>query len=270
MICKVLPMHRAHHHGECLVIVRDVSQQMQAERAREEFVSHVTHELRTPLTNIRAYAETLSSGMFEDPKVMTECYNVITKETRRLSRLVEDILSVSQLEVGTIEITLDTVDLGVLLNECVRDIRGLADEKNLDLQLILPSKTETIMADRDKLAVVINNLLGNAIKYTPSDGTIIVGYQRTDSGVVMTFKDNGIGIDPDDQSRIFDKFQRGREPEVLNETGSGIGLYTSREIVRRHGGDIELISEKNEGSTFMVRLPQQKSRAASMSTQEEK
>lgn len=266
----VLPMHRAHHHGECLVIVRDVSQQMQAERAREEFVSHVTHELRTPLTNIRAYAETLSSGMFEDPKVMTECYNVITKETRRLSRLVEDILSVSQLEVGTIEITLDTVDLGVLLNECVRDIRGLADEKNLDLQLILPSKTETIMADRDKLAVVINNLLGNAIKYTPSNGTIIVGYQRTDSGVVITFKDNGIGIDPDDQGRIFDKFQRGREPEVLNESGSGIGLYTSREIVRRHGGDIELISEKNEGSTFMVRLPQQKSRATSMSTQEEK
>lgn len=265
----VLPMHRAHHNGECLVIVRDVSQQMRAERAREEFVSQVSHELRTPLTNIRAYAETLSSGMFEDPKVMTECYNVITKETRRLSRLVEDILSVSQLEVGTIEITPDTVDLGELLSECVRDIRGLADEKDIDLQLVLPSKMDTIMADRDKLAVVINNLLGNAIKYTLKDGTIIVGVQRAEGNVVITFKDNGIGIDPDDHVRVFEKFQRGNQPEVLSETGSGIGLYTSREIVRRHGGEIDLISEKNEGSTFMVRLPHRESRASTLTTRED-
>ena len=83
------------------MVIRDVSQQIRADRAREEFIAQVTHELRTPLTNIRAYTETLSSGMFEDPKVITECYNVITKETRRLSRLVEDILSVSQLEVGS-------------------------------------------------------------------------------------------------------------------------------------------------------------------------
>lgn len=265
----IIPMHRAHREGECLVIIRDVSQQIRAERAREEFVSHVSHELRTPLTNIRAYSETLSSGMFEDPKVMTECYNVITKETRRLSRLIEDILNVSQLEVGTIEITLDRVDLNTLLSECIRDIQGLADEKNINLKLILPPKLDEIQADRDKLSVVINNLLGNSIKYTPKDGTIIVGCQSTRDEVVLTFKDNGIGIDPNDHGRIFEKFQRGNEPEVQNETGSGIGLFTAREIIRRHGGDIELISNKNEGATFMVKLPHQESRAASKSTSEE-
>ena len=264
----VIPMHRTHHQGECMVVIRDVSQQMRAECAREEFISQVSHELRTPLTNIRAYAETLSSGMFEDPKVITECYNVITKETCRLSRLVEDVLSVSQLDIGTIEISLDTVELNTLLNDCVRDIRGLADEKNIDLQLVLPAKMDTIKADRDKLAVVINNLLGNAIKYTPSDGNIIVGCQFTNNEVVLTFKDNGIGVDPDDHVRIFEKFQRGHGPEVQNEAGTGIGLYTAREIVRRHGGDIELISEKNEGSTFMVRLPHRESRAAAMTTRE--
>jgi signal transduction histidine kinase len=262
----LIPLQRARHHGECVVVIRDVSQQIRADRAREEFIAQVTHELRTPLTNIRAYTETLSSGMFEDPKVITECYNVITKETRRLSRLVEDILSVSQLEVGSIELHVDSVDLKTLLSDGVRDVRGLADEKNIDIQLVLPAKLEPVRADRDKLAVVINNLLGNAIKYTPANGNVMVGCQVAADVVVLTFKDNGIGIDPSEHARVFEKFQRGSNPEVQSESGTGIGLYTAREIVRRHGGDIELLSEKDKGSTFMVRLPHRESRAAAVST----
>jgi signal transduction histidine kinase len=261
----LIPLQRARHHGECIVVIRDVSQQIRADRAREEFIAQVTHELRTPLTNIRAYTETLSSGMFEDPKVITECYNVITKETRRLSRLVEDILSVSQLEVGSIELHVDSVDLKALLSDGVRDVRGLADEKNIDVQLVLPAKLEAVRADRDKLAVVINNLLGNAIKYTPANGNVMVGCQIAADVVVLTFKDNGIGIDPSEHAKVFEKFQRGSNPEVQSESGTGIGLYTAREIVRRHGGDIELLSEKDKGSTFMVRLPHRESRAAAVS-----
>lgn len=266
---RVIPLPQARHQGECVVLVRDVSQQIRAESAREEFITQVTHELRTPLTNIRAYAETLSSGMFDDPNLITECYNVITKETRRLSRLIEDILSVSQLEVGTIELAIGDVDLKTLLGEGVRDVRGVADEKNIDLQLVLPAKLELIRGDRDKLAVVINNLLGNAIKYTPANGNILVGCQFTGNGVVITVKDNGLGIDPADHGRIFEKFQRAGDPEVQSEPGTGIGLYTAREIVRRHGGGIELVSEKGKGSTFLVRLPHQESRAAALTTAEE-
>jgi signal transduction histidine kinase len=266
---KIIPLQRAHHHGECVVVVRDVSQQIRAERAREEFITQVTHELRTPLTNIRAYTETLSSGMFDDPKLLTECYNVITKETRRLSRLVEDILSVSQLEVGTIDLKTDDVDLRTLLTDSVRDVRGLADEKNIDLRLALPSKMEPIRADRDKLAVVLNNLLGNAIKYTPAHGNVVVGCQFAAGDVTLTVKDSGIGIGPADQARIFEKFQRACDPAVKDIPGTGIGLYTAREIVRRHGGEVEVISEKGKGSTFLVRLPHQGSRAAAMSTGKE-
>ena len=168
------------------------------------------------------------------------------------------------MEVGQIELSLDTVDLRALLSDGVRDVRGLADDKEIDLQLILPAKLEPINGDRDKLAVVINNLLGNAIKYTPRDGDIVVGCRFTGNEVVMTFKDNGIGIDPADHARIFEKFQRGTDPDVQNEPGTGIGLYTAREIVRRHGGDIEVISETGQGSTFVVRLPHVTTRAASM------
>lgn len=263
-----VPLQRTRRDNACVVVIRDVSQQLRAERAREEFVTHVTHELRTPLTNIRAYAETLSAGMFDDPKAITDCYNVITKETRRLSRLIEDILSVSQLEVGAIELCVDDVDLKVLLDEGLRDVRSLADEKNIDVQLVLPPKVEPIRGDRDKLAVVVNNLLGNAIKYTPNDGNVIVGFQLSGDNVVITIKDNGIGIDPSEHARIFEKFQRGSNPEVSEQTGTGIGLYTAREITRRHGGEIEVISEKGQGSTFLVRLPRRESRAGVMSTTE--
>ena len=260
----VLPLRRTQQDGGCVLLVRDVSQQVRAERARDDFVTQVTHELRTPLTNIRAYAETLSSGMFDDPKVVADCYNVITKETRRLSRLIEDILSVSQLEVGSIELRIDQVDLKTLLTDGIRDVRNLADEKNIDVQLVLPAKMQPVRADRDKLAVVINNLLGNAIKYTPEDGNVIVACQFSSDAVTLTFKDNGIGVDPADHARVFEKFQRADDPRVKNETGSGIGLYTAREIMLRHGGEIDLISEKDHGSTFIVRLPHEMTRAAAM------
>ncbi len=265
----VIPLKPAENRSQCMVLIRDISQQLRADRAREDFVTQVTHELRTPLTNIRAYAETLSSGMFDDPSVITNCYNVITKETRRLSRLIEDILSVSQLEVGGISLEMGNVDVKALLTDGVRDVRGVADEKNIDIQIALPAKLDTLRADRDKLAVVVNNLLGNAIKYTMADGNVLVGCQMTTDAIVLTVKDNGMGIDPSDHARVFGKFQRGRDPELENITGTGIGLYTSREIIRRHGGDISVISEKGEGSTFMVRLPHRASRASSLSVTEE-
>jgi len=243
----VVPLTRGHHSGECVILIRDVSQQMRAERAREEFVTQVTHELRTPLTNIRAYAETLSSGMFEDPKVITECYNVITKETRRLSRLIEDILSVSQLEVGSIHLAVDNVDLRALLTDGVRDVRGVAEEKSIDLQLVLPAKLETIRGDRDKLAVVINNLLGNAIKYTPRDGTVIVGCQMSGQEAMITVKDNGIGIEGQYLQKVFGLFEK------LNpiSEGTGIGLALINRIIEVHGGRIWVESEGlGKGSTF--------------------
>ena len=254
---RVLPLRRAAlgRSGECILVASDVSQQVRADRAREDFVSQVTHELRTPLTNIRAYAETLSSGMFDDPSVITECYNVITRETRRLSRLIEDILSISQMEAGSIQLVEDDVDVRTLVSDAVRDVRGLADEKNIDLQMKLPAKLGKLHGDRDKLAVVLNNILGNALKYTPSGGSVHVGCVMNEAELQITVKDTGIGIGPEDQERIFEKFQRADDPEVQNETGTGIGLTTAREIVRRHNGDIRVLSAKGQGSTFVVTIP---------------
>lgn len=260
------PVRGGKRTSGCVLVMRDVSQQRRSEVARDEFITQVTHELRTPLTNIRAYAETLSSGMFDDPSTITECYNVIMKETRRLSRLIEDILNISQLEVGSIELHRDDVALRTLLEEAVRDVKNLAEEKSIEIAVVLPPKLETIQGDRDKLAVVVNNLLGNAIKYTPAGGNVVLGCQLSGSEVAITVKDNGIGIAPEDQRRVFEKFQRAADDEVQRETGTGIGLYTAREIVRRHGGEIDLISAKGEGSTFLVRLPHEPGRAGALNS----
>ena len=259
---RIVPQRNSRQHGACVVVIADVSQQVRADRAREEFVSQVTHELRTPLTNIRAYTETLSSGMFDDPKVVGECYNVINKETRRLSRLVEDILSISQLEVGSIQVLFDDVDVRALIQEAVRDIRATADEKKIDLQAILPAKVDPVRADKDKLAVVLINLLGNALKYTPRGGEVRVGCQTTEDHLLITVKDNGIGIDKSEQGHVFEKFHRSKDPAVQDQAGTGIGLTTAREIMRRHNGDIELMSEKGAGSTFVAKLPLAKLAAA--------
>jgi two-component system sensor histidine kinase VicK len=236
-----------------IVLITDVSQQAKADAAREAFLAQVTHELRTPLTNIRAYTETYAE--FDDPKVQAECFNVINKETRRLARLVEEMLSRSQLDVGSMTVRRDDVDLLSLVGESVRDLNATAKSKGIDLQAKLPSKLPALRADRDKLSVVVNNLLGNALKYTESGGSVSIACQADDEQVRILVSDTGIGIGADDQLRIFEHLYRVDSQEVRTQLGSGIGLTTALEIIKAHGGDITVKSEAGKGSTFTIELP---------------
>jgi two-component system phosphate regulon sensor histidine kinase PhoR len=238
-----------------LLVVRDVSQQRAADRARSDFLAHVAHELRTPLTSIRAYSETLLEGILEDPQQQRDCFNVIGSEARRLSRLIDEVLSISQLEVGSIHLKRGDVDLARLIRESVKDIQGAADEKNIELRLRLPIKLPTVQGDKERLAVALNNLLGNAVKYTPSAGSVNVSCVQRDSTVEIEVTDTGVGIAPAEQEKVFEKFYRAQSDEVQAQRGSGLGLTTAREIARLHGGEISLRSEVGKGSTFVLVLP---------------
>jgi two-component system phosphate regulon sensor histidine kinase PhoR len=240
---------------ETIIFVQDVTQNKEAERARDQFLYHVTHELRTPLTNIRAYAETLSQDVIDDEQTIRECYNVIMGETQRLSRLVEDILNVSQLEVGTARLQASDLKLDKILRTVVQDQQGMADAKNIDLVLYMPSKTPTVRGDKDRLNVVFTNLIGNAIKYTLPGGRVDVRCAVENQRVRIAITDTGIGIDPADQDRIFDKFYRVDHPEVNAVPGTGLGLSIVQETLRVHGGTISVESKRGEGSTFTVTLP---------------
>ena len=240
--------------AEHIIFVQDVTQAKEAEHARDKFLYHVTHELRTPLTNIRAYAETLSQGVIDDEKTIRECYNVIMGETQRLNRLVEDILNVSQLEVGTARVDIRDLKLDVLLRTVVQDQQGSADGKNIDLALNLPAKTPQVRGDKDRLAVVFTNLIGNAIKYTPEGGRVDIRCAAEQSRVRIEVSDTGIGIRPEDQEKIFEKFYRVEDEQVSAVPGTGLGLAIAQETMRLHGGTILLTSTPGKGSTFTVTL----------------
>lgn len=239
------------------LFMQDVTQSKEAERARDNFLYHVTHELRTPLTNIRAYAETLSQGVIDDEQTTRECYNVIMGETQRLNRLVEDILNVSQLEVGTARLNLSEVVIDGLLRKVVQDMQGAADAKRIDLVLSLPAKSPRIRGDRERLAVVLVNLIGNAIKYTPEGGRVEIDCVPENERVRVDVIDTGIGIPPEHQEKIFDKFYRVPDERAAGIPGTGLGLSIVRETVRLHGGNVFVNSTPGKGSTFSLVLPAQ-------------
>ncbi|MEM9346534.1 MAG: ATP-binding protein [Planctomycetota bacterium] len=248
-------LRRLRDSGSIVLTIEDVTQQRTAEASRHDFVSQATHELRTPLTNIRLYVETAQTDGEDDKELRGECLNVINRESQRLERLVNEMLSVSEIEAGSMTIRRDDVRLDQLFKSLEQDYRQNAAKKSIDLHFDLPPKLPAIQGDRDKLAIVVQNLLGNAIKYTPENGNVNVGVDLSATELNIEVRDSGIGISEEDQQHVFEKFYRANDPRLGDITGSGLGLALAYEIIRLHGGDMAVESVLNEGSTFRVTLP---------------
>ena len=235
--------------------LRDVTQQKLAEEMRDQFVDTATHELRTPLANIKAYAETLALADVIDIEQQKQFLNTINSEATRLARFVDDLLSVSSMELGSLSLNKQVTDLGRMLNEVLTKIRPQVQEKDLALEVVLPDKLPEPELDKDKIATVLVNLLGNAVKYTPPGGRVTFRVNVTDQQIEIGVEDTGVGIAQDELAKVFDKFFRSNDPRVQEQTGTGLGLALSQEVVRLHGGRITVESEINKGSTFSVVLP---------------
>lgn len=238
-----------------LLLIHDVGFIREAQRSRDAFMYHVTHELRTPLTNIHAYAETLAQPEFDDPQTRRECYNVIISETTRLSELIEDMLSLSQLELGALRINWGEIDCGKLIRQVVEDHLGQADERQIELTLSVPPKPPRLCGDKHRVAVLLTNLVGNALKYTREGGKVAVRLEGSGAWVRISVSDTGCGIGEEEQERVFEKFYRSENRDLRGIKGTGLGLAIAREVARLHGGDVHLESKVNEGSTFTVELP---------------
>lgn len=235
--------------------MRDITQQKLAEEMRDQFVDTATHELRTPLANIKAYAETLALADVIDVEQQKQFLNTINSEATRLARFVDDLLSVSSMELGSLSLNKQVTDLGRMLNEVLVKVRPQVAEKNLTLDVAFPEKMPEPELDKDKIAAVLVNLLGNAVKYTPEGGRVTFRVNITDRLIDMSIEDTGVGIAQEELSKVFEKFFRSQDPRVQEQTGTGLGLALAQEVVRLHGGKIELESELNKGSTFSVLLP---------------
>jgi signal transduction histidine kinase len=252
--CEIRPMRR-NDADEAMIVLHDITQQRVADESRNAFVAHVTHELRTPLTNIRLYLETVAEEGENDPLLRAKCLNVITQESRRLEHIVSEMLSVAEIEAGAMTLKLDDVRLDALFAALNADYAAQAQEKKVALVFELPPKLPVLRADRERLAVALHNLLGNAVKYTPAGGTAKLCVKSAAKTLQIEISDTGIGIDPAEHEKIFDRFYRSKDPRVHKITGTGLGLPLAREIARLHGGDVTLQSQLNAGSTFILTLP---------------
>ena len=241
--------------GVAMIIIEDITQKRVAEEARSVFLAQATHELRTPLSNIRMYVETALEEGKDDHAITAKSLNVINEESRRLERIVSDILSVSEIEAGTFKIKRDDVRFDVLLENLAADYEPRAKEKKISLVFDLPPKLPVLQGDRDKIALALHNLMGNALKYTPSGGRVTVSASAEDDRLIFEVSDTGIGISEKETEKIFEKFYRAHNVREADIEGSGMGLALAREIARLHGGDITVQSKPNRGSTFSLSLP---------------
>jgi signal transduction histidine kinase len=223
------------------------------DEAKTNFLANVSHELRTPLTSIRAFSEMLLSYN-NDKSVEREFLGIITSESERLTRLVNDVLDVTKIESGQMDWREDRIDLALLIDQCMRTFAPLFDHAKLDFRLAVPPSLPPITGDPDRLQQVIHNLLNNAMKFT-SDGTVSLRVSVKGNWIHIAVSDTGVGIAASNQQRVFDKFQQVGDTLTGKPRGTGLGLTICRDIVAYHGGQLLLDSQPGLGSTFTMVLP---------------
>ena len=240
-----------------VISIKNVTGEKSAEKQKHEFVANVTHELLTPLTTIKSYNEMLIDDELDNVELQKEFYNTISEETNRLTSLVKNLLSISKIEMGSLTIEKGLIKSDWLFNDCLAAVEGAALKKKVSIERELPDNFPSLVGDKELLKAAIINILGNAVKYTPENGHIKFMLTEQDDFIIFEVTDDGCGISKADLPHIFDKFYRSTDPHVTEQTGSGLGLALTSEIVRLHGGEIEVNSKPDEGSHFMIRLPKE-------------
>lgn len=251
------PIHR---RGEgisgTIAMLHDITEQEQLEDARREFVANVSHELRTPLTTMKSYLEALDDGAVEDPSLAHRFVGVMRNETERMIRLVNDLLHLSRLDSRKALISRVPTHVPDMLEEVADRFSFQLDQKEISIEIEVASGIQEVMLDRDQIDQVLDNLVSNAIKYTPEEGSIAIRARKTEKEwLEIVVQDNGIGIPRKDLARIFDRFYRVDKARSRNMGGTGLGLSIAREIVKAHGGTISLDSELNQGTRVTFALP---------------
>ncbi len=237
-----------------LVVLRDVTEYRRLAEMRKDFVANVSHELRTPVASLRAVVGALQSGAIDDPEAAERFLGSLDSEVERLSRLLEDLLNLSELESGKTVLRRTLVCLRELAEEAVRDLQSIADSNGLTVSVGIP-KELSVQVDRAQIKQVMTNLLDNAIKYTPEGGSIEVYGRDANNFVTVSVRDTGVGIPLEDLDRIFERFYRVDKARSRKMGGTGLGLAIVQDIVEAHGGRVMVDSEAGQGSTFTIVLP---------------
>ncbi len=243
-------------------VLHDVTSQQKEERERKQFVSNVSHELRTPLTSVHSYVEALSDGAWKDKDIAPQFLTVIQNETNRMIRMINDLLSLSRMDSETTKLNLEYVNIKELFNYILNrfDMIIKKDEndqnsKKYTIERYFTDKDLWVEIDTDKFTQVIDNIMNNAIKYSPDGGVITTRLLETHNHVILSISDQGLGIPRKDLGRIFDRFFRVDKARSRKQGGTGLGLAISKEVINLLGGQIWVDSIEGQGSTFYISLP---------------
>ena len=243
-----------------VAVLHDTTEQEKEERERRLFVSNVSHELRTPLTSVKSYLEALDEGALTEP-IAPDFIKVSLDETNRMMRMVTDLLHLSRIDNATSHLDVEMINFTAFITFILNrfdKMRGPDEEKKYDLVRDYPITSVWIEIDTDKMTQVIDNILNNAIKYSPDGGKITVTMKTTDDQMILSISDQGLGIPKQDLPRIFDRFYRVDRARSRAQGGTGLGLSIAKEIIKQHKGFIWAKSEYGKGSTFTIVLPYDK------------
>lgn len=244
-------------------VLYDVTEQQKNENEQRQFVSNVSHELRTPLTSLRAYIEALNDGAWKDPEIAPQFLEVTQEETERMIRMINDLLSLSRMDRGVVKMDLEWVNFNDFLSHVLNrfdmivknDEKDQTGQKKYSIKRKITNQDLWVEIDTDQMMQVIDNIMNNAIKYSPDGGVITVGLTQSQNQIILSISDQGLGIPKKDLNKIFDRFYRVDKARSREQGGTGLGLAIAKEIVEAHKGKIWADSQEGKGSTFYISLP---------------
>ena len=237
-----------------IAVLHDVTEQEKIEMERREFVANVSHELRTPLTTMRSYLEALSDGAWKDETIAPNFLNIAQNETERMIRLVNDLLKLSRMDSRDYRLSKEWVDLVVFYSKII-DRFELTKDQKLTFERRLPDKPILVEIDPDKLTQVIDNIISNALKYSPEGGKVTFKIKEQDDEVIVSIANQGVGIPKGNVEKIFGRFYRVDKARTRKLGGTGLGLAIAKEMVEAHGGRIWARSIEGKGTTVFFSLP---------------
>ncbi|MGI6038717.1 MAG: cell wall metabolism sensor histidine kinase WalK [Clostridiales bacterium] len=251
----IAPFGENEREGGVMAVVHDITEQTRLENVRREFIANVSHELRTPLTNVKSYTETLLENDDIDRETQERFLDVIIRESDRMTRIVQDLLTLSRFDYGSDDLRIHRAQTAKLIERVYRAMYMDAVKHNHTMTMEFLGHLPDIYCDSDRIEQVLTNILSNAIKYTPEGGEIAIKAWTEEDNINIQIKDTGIGIPEKDLGRLFERFYRVDKARSREAGGSGLGLAIAKEIVERHGGSIALESKYGEGTTVTIVLP---------------